>query len=246
MNYKTIKRRSTSELVLKEILGSIQSGELKPGDKLPTESKLSEMFGVGRSSLREALSALALMGYIEVTQGRGSFVRQDLHASNLSAFALKDIQTAASLIDILEVREILECSTARLASGRATAGDIRRLWAIFNRMKENMGNIEQFSENDFDFHVALAEASGNEMLLVMMKFIVQKVHQAYVKLKHETLFEADEAIATAEKVIAGIAGGRGDAAADAMRDHLNLVTTELKRMISDKKRMPGSGRVSGA
>ncbi|MEA3231334.1 MAG: FCD domain-containing protein [Thermodesulfobacteriota bacterium] len=220
---------------MKEILDSIQSGALKPGDKLPTEHELTKMFGVGRSSLREAMSALALVGYIEVIQGRGTFVKKDLQSLDLSAFELRDIQAAASIIDIIEIREILECNTARLAARRADSNDIDRMQTILARMKKNADNIKRFSEHDFDFHVALAEASGNEMILQMMKFIVKKVHQEYVRLKHETLFEADEAIITAEKIVASVAGGEEENAAIYMEKHLHLVTAELKRMVSSKK-----------
>ncbi len=238
MNYKTIKRRSTSELVMKEILDSIQSNQLKPGDKLPTELELTKMFGVGRSSLREAISALTLVGYIEVVQGRGTFVKKAPRSSNLSSFELRDIQAAASIIDILEIREILECNTARLAARRADSDDIDRLQVILVQMKQNMDNIERFSEHDFDFHVAIAEASSNKMILQMMKFIVKKVHEEYVRLKHETLFKADKAIMTADKIVSGIEEGDEEKAALYMEKHLHLVTTELKRMVSNKKRIP--------
>ena len=63
INYKTVKRNSTPELVMKQILKSIESGQLKPGHKLPTEHRLSEMFGVGRSTIREATSTLSMLGY---------------------------------------------------------------------------------------------------------------------------------------------------------------------------------------
>jgi len=234
MNYKTIKRRSTSELVIKEILDSIQSGVLKPGDKLPTEHELTKMLGVGRSSLREAISALVLVGYIEVIQGRGTFVRKDLESLDLSAFELRDIQTTASIIDLIELREILECNTARLAARRAGSNDINRLRKIIAEMKKNAKDTERFSEHDFDFHVALAEASGNPMILQMMNLIVKKVHDAYVRLKHETLFDADQAIVTAEQLVASIAAGDENAAAKHMGQHLGLVTTQLKQLVSKK------------
>ncbi len=222
---------------MKEILDRIRSGDLKPGDQLPTEQELSKMLGVGRSSLREAISALALVGYIEVVQGRGSFVKREFQAANLSRFELSDIQAAASIIDILEIREILECNTARLAARRADSNDIHRLQTILVKMKQNMENIERFSEHDFDFHIALAEASSNKMILQMMKFIVKKVHEEYVRLKHETLFKADKAIITAEKIVSSITEGDEEKAAGYMKKHLHLVTTELKRMVSYKKRI---------
>ena len=237
MNYKTIKRRSTSELVMKEILDSIESGALKPGDKLPTEHELTKMFGVGRSSLREAISALALVGYIEVVQGRGTFVKKDSQSLDLANLELRDIQTAASILDLIEIREILECNTARLAARRANGADVKRLKQILAKMKKSSASIERFSEHDFDFHVALAEASRNQVVLQMMKLIVKKVHDAYGRLEHETLFQTDKAIVTAEQLIESIAAGDEDKAAENMKDHLGLVTTQLKRVMSKKKQV---------
>ena len=73
MDYKTVKRNSTPELVMKQILESIESGKLKPGDQLPTEQQLIEMFGVGRSTIREATSTLSMLGSLQSIQGKGLF-----------------------------------------------------------------------------------------------------------------------------------------------------------------------------
>jgi GntR family transcriptional repressor for pyruvate dehydrogenase complex len=237
MNYKTIQRSSTSELVMKEILESIKSGQLKPGDKLPPERELTKMFGVGRSTLREAISALVLVGYLEVIQGRGTFLRKDFQTANLSAMELSDIQTAASIIDLVEVREILECNAVKLATQRAGSDDVRRILDALARMKETVGDYKRFSEHDFDFHIALAQATGNTMIFEMMKLIVNRVHEQYDRFKPKTLFQTDKAVLTAEQIVAGIADGEAEKAAGFMRDHLNLVTTELKRMVPEAKQI---------
>jgi GntR family transcriptional repressor for pyruvate dehydrogenase complex len=237
MNYKTIQRSSASELVIKEILESIKSGALMPGDKLPPERELTKMLGVGRSTLREAISALVLVGYLEVIQGRGTFLRKDFQPANLSAMELSDIQTAASIIDLVEVREIIECNAVKLAARRAAADDIRRIKAALARMKETVDDYKRFSEHDFDFHIALAQATGNEMILEMMKLIVNKVHEQYDRFTPKTLFQTDKAVLTAEQIVASISNGEAEKAADFMQDHLNLVTTELKRMVPEAKRV---------
>ncbi|UCH22365.1 MAG: FadR family transcriptional regulator [Deltaproteobacteria bacterium] len=237
MNYKTIQRSSASELVIKEILESIKSGKLMPGDKLPPERELTKMFGVGRSTLREAISALVLVGYLEVIQGRGTFLRKDFKPANLSAMELGDIQTAASIIDLVEVREILECNAVKLAAHRAASDDILRIKTALARMKETIDDYKRFSEYDFDFHIALAQATGNEMILEMMKLIVNKVHEQYDRFTPKTLFQTDKAVLTAEQIVASLSNGEAEKAAGFMRDHLNLVTTELKRMVPEAKRI---------
>jgi GntR family transcriptional repressor for pyruvate dehydrogenase complex len=222
---------------MKEILDSIQSGDLKPGDKLPPERELTKMFGVGRSTLREAISALVLVGYLEVIQGRGTFLRKDFQPANLSAMELSDIQTAASIIDLVEVREILECNAVKLAARRATPDDIRRIIDALEKMKETVDDYKRFSEYDFNFHIALARATGNNMILEMMKLIVNKVHEQYDRFNPKTLFQPDKAVFTAEQIVTAITKGEAEQAAGFMRDHLNLVTIELKRMVPDAQRV---------
>jgi DNA-binding FadR family transcriptional regulator len=233
MNYKVVKRKSAAELVRDQILKSIESGALKPGEKLPTEQRLSEMFGVGRSTIREATSTLSTLGYLISIQGKGSFVREDLDPGLASRFALKDIQAAANIIDLVEVRGILECNVVRLAAQRADARDMERIQDALNTMKATLQGPQGFTEADFEFHIALARATGNQMILAMMKRIVENVHQEYEKFKPNELFQRDRAVLTAEKIVNFVSRGEGEAAARAMEEHLNLVTAEIKRKLPD-------------
>lgn len=231
MNYTTIQRSSTSELVMKEILNSITTGELKPGDKLPPERELTKMFGVGRSTLREATSALVLVGCLQVIQGRGIFLRKDFQPDSPFTIELSNIQAAVNIIDLVEVREILECNSVKLAARRADAKNIRQIQKAISRMKEAIDDIKRFSQHDFDFHIALAGSTGNEMIHEMMKRILKKVFKEYEYFQPKALFQVDEAILTAEQIVSCVVEGEEGKAAGFMRDHLNLVTTELKRMM---------------
>jgi GntR family transcriptional repressor for pyruvate dehydrogenase complex len=233
MNYKTVKRNSTPELVMKQIFKSIQTGQLKPGEKLPTEQQLIEMFGVGRSTIREATSALSMLGYLKSIQGKGCFVREDLDIKSSMDITLHDMQAAYNIIDLVEVREILECNAVRLAADRADSADIDRIQKAFRKMQKSMNDLTRFTANDFQFHIALAQATGNQMILEMMKRIVEKVHEEYDKFRPHALFQRDKAVLTAEKIIQAVASGNGKRAADLMQEHLNLVTTEIKQRLPD-------------
>jgi GntR family transcriptional repressor for pyruvate dehydrogenase complex len=235
MTYTTVKRNSTAELVMMQILKSIESGQLTPGDKLPTEHQLSEMFGVGRSTVREATAILSMLGYLQSFQGKGCFVREDLDPVKASGFSLDHIQAATHIFDLVEVREILECNAVRLAARRADSDDMARIKAALAAMQNTSGDLKRFTEHDFDFHIALAQASGNRMILEMMRHIVEKVHQEYDRFRPHALFRRDEAIATAERIVDAVSQGEGEAAARSMAAHLNLVTTEIKRRLPDVK-----------
>ncbi len=233
MNYRTIQRSSASELVIKELLDSIRRGDLKPGDKLPPERELTKMFGVGRSTLREATSALVLVGCLEVIQGRGTFVNQDFHLDTPFFRELGDIRAAVNIIDMIEIREILECNAVKLAARRANAQTVRRLRETVSNMKAAVDDTESFSEHDFDFHISLARATGNEMIHQMMNWIVKKLHKEYQQFMPRPLFRIDKAVSTAESIVSCVANGQEDQAAGFMQDHLSLVTTELKRIMPD-------------
>ena len=237
MAYKTVKRNSTPELVMKQILGSIESGQFKPGDKLPTEQQLIEMFGVGRSTIREATSTLSMLGYLHSIQGKGCFVREDLDPVKATGLALQDMQAATNISDLVEVREILECNAVRLAARRAESKDLNRIRKALLKMKETRSDLQRFIDHDFQFHIAVARASQNQLILELMKRIVEKVHKEYDKFRPNDLFRRDEAVLTADQIVQSVAAGEGEKAASAMQKHLNLVTTEIKRKLPDLKRV---------
>ncbi len=235
MNYRTIQRSSTSELVMQEIFSSIRSGELKPGDKLPPERELTKMFGVGRSTIREATAALVLVGCLEVIQGSGTFLKSDFKLDTPFSLELSNIQAATHILNLIEVREILECSAVRLAARRADAASIRQIQSALSQMKTAVGDTQSFSKLDFDFHITLARSTGNEMIHEMVKWIVEMVYQEYEHFKPKTLFQMDKAVATAEQVVSCVVKQEEDEAAGFMRNHLNLVTTEVICMMPGAK-----------
>ncbi len=233
MNYRSIQRSSASEQVMKEILNNITKGRLKPGERLPTEREFSKMFKVGRSTVREAVSALAVIGYLEVVQGRGTFLKRDVKPGKPARFDLSDIQMAANIIDLVEVREILECNAVKLASRRAGPEDIQRIEEALSEVKKTADNIKAFTRNDFAFHIALARATGNAMILDMMEGIIKKIHKAYGNFRNQVLFQTDTAVFTAEKIVECIKNGDGEGASAQMHKHLRLVTTEVRQMIPE-------------
>jgi GntR family transcriptional repressor for pyruvate dehydrogenase complex len=216
---------------MKQILKSIETGQLKPGDKLPTEHELIKMFGVGRSTIREATSTLSMLGYLHRYQGKGCFVCEDLDPARAAGFALQDIQAATNIIDLVEVREILECNAVRLAARRADPEDIEGISNALSKMKKNRSDLVLFIEHDFEFHIALARASRNQLILEMMRRIVEKVHKEYDKFRPYALFQREEAILTAQKIADFVAKGQAAQAASSMQAHLALVTTEIKRKL---------------
>ncbi len=233
MKITAIQKASTPELVVRELLQNIKNGSLKPGDKLPPERELAQAFGVSRSSVREAISAMVLVGYMEVTQGKGIFVKDDIPSPYIFSSALRDVLDAYWTLDVIETRQIMECSLVKLAAMRADRQDIQRLRDTLDRMKKNTDNLEGFYQADFDFHNAICEATNNEVMSEMLKIIIAKTHAHYMKFMPDALCRPEEAVATAERIVDWIEERNAERACEEMVKHLNLVSSELIRLIPE-------------
>ncbi len=231
VKFKTIQKSSAPEIIINEIIQHIKSGELKPGNNLPTERDMSQMFGVGRSSIREAIKALVLSGYLESSQGKGTFIKKDLPVNDLTLTNLQHALAAEQIIELMELREILECNAVKLAAERASSEDIRRMHEALERMQASKADIKKFYDPDFDLHVAIAEATHNEMICETMKQIVEKSHEYYEKFMPDRLCPPQQAILSAGQVISCIEDGDAEKASRCMKEHLDLVEVELKRVV---------------
>jgi GntR family transcriptional repressor for pyruvate dehydrogenase complex len=241
MNFQPIHRTTTPEMIVQEILRRVKAGELKPGDKLPPERDLTKMFGVGRSSVREAIVALVLTGYLEVIQGKGTFLKNAHPSAALPNSKLQDVLAAENILDLMELREILECNMAKLAAERANSRRIRLMKKAVAKMKNHKNDIKRFYRADFDFHIALAEAADNRVTNEIMRVIVEKAHEHYMQFMPDTLCEPDKAIRTAEEIVEYLEKGDARGAANRMRSHLNLVRAELKCMVPEVKKSKRRG-----
>ena len=127
MEVNSIKRESVAEQIFGQPKAKIVSGELRPGDKLPTEMELCEMYGVSRTSVRQALTNLSSMDLIEAKTGGGTFVKKADASRIMDKLVLFTFLDERSLSEIAEFRSILEPAVARLACQRATPDDIEKL-----------------------------------------------------------------------------------------------------------------------
>lgn len=165
MAIKRIPKVSITNAVFEQIKEQILSGNWPPGSRIPSENELTKMFGVSRISVRSALQKLAILGLVQTRQGDGTFVA-DLSAgvylnSLLPALALGK----HDLLEILEFRRVYEIENARLAALRRNEKDLERLQTILNKMQEYSADIKRFSVEDLNFHLELARATKNSLIL---------------------------------------------------------------------------------
>lgn len=170
-----VVRNTTSEIVIEKILAWIKEGKLHPGDRLPPANELAEAFGVGRSSVREALRGLALLNCIDIFPGKGTFVRQDFIRENIMARDLLNVISSGPIFDIMEVRDWLEPKCAEAAAQRAGWQQISKMEEALEIMIDPNSSNEALSKADLRFHLALAESANNDLAYEIMKLLISKM-----------------------------------------------------------------------
>ncbi len=162
MKSNVIPRPSLAQKIIADLRDKMQSGELSPGDKLPTEQKLIAEHGVSRTVIREAISALKADGRLVSRQGSGVFVLEPSKAVKTLAFLSENPQTISSVIEALELRAAVESGSAALAAMRCSPAQEADIYSCFNAFKKKVRAGENSEEEDFAFHVAIAEAANNK------------------------------------------------------------------------------------
>jgi len=164
---KPIQRDRVPKQIEQQILAMIREGSLSAGDRLPSERELSEMYGVSRASVREAMRSLEHLGAIDVRQGGGTFVREarweDLGSRITAAFAVRpDL-----LWHIYEARCVIEPALGRSAAQNATEEDLVQLNQVLDRQAEKLLRGESTVEEDNAFHQIIMRAADNPILQTM-------------------------------------------------------------------------------
>lgn len=233
MTFETIRKSSAPEMVAEQIINKIDDGELAPGTRLPSQRDLARMLGVGRSSVREAINALVVMGYLKPIQGKGTFINKVLPAADQGFDQLHVAFSAGSIFDLMEARELLECRAAALAADRADYDQINNLKTALQGLKDTETDYKIFLDADMQFHTAVAEASGNIVLGELTKLVLEKVVSHHQNMKTSRLPPAYRkvSIRTAKQVVDAIHVGDSDGAADWMAEHLDAIRDELKNII---------------
>jgi len=225
-------------MVAEQILSQIKSGDLAPGDRLPPQRELSTLLGVGRSSVREAINALAVMGYLDVAQGRGTYIAGNLPDADTALFQFDAALKAGNILDLMDVREMLECRSAQLAAERAEGKKIQNLAKKIEGMRIAPEDYNRFLEADMQFHHALADASENQILCELTRLILDKVvaHHLQLRTTRLSLGYREKSIETAEKILSAVVTGDSDAAARWTVRHLNAIKAELKDILESNHR----------
>ena len=220
-------------LITRKLLEYLLQGNLRPGDRLPSERKLAEVLGVGRSVVREALKSLSLLGLVSIRQGHGSFLKSTESDLLPQAIEWGLLLGAKRARDLVEARCHLEVVVAGLAAERRSEADLSNLRHHLNNMGAAQGDADAFVAADVAFHLRLAEAANNETLLQIM-ISIRSLLQVWISrvMNHETDFAIsyDEHVS----ILKAIAAGDAPAAREAMDAHVKLALNRLDEALAQE------------
>lgn len=186
------ERKSISTSIMDELTDKLLSGELKPGDKLPTEIEFAQQLGVGRGSIREAIKMLSSIGVVEIRRGEGTFIAEELSPSMINPLLLSLIFEQRSSMELIELRILLEAGAVQLIIDRVNDDDIQKLTdanelLLKEAQKENP-DPQVLLDLDMNFHMLLNELSQNRMLTKIYQTISSLFFSSVRKsIKHDPL-----------------------------------------------------------
>ena len=229
--FTRVPRRSLSDHIVEQIAALISRGTLQPGDRIPSEKQLCQQFGVGRTSVREALRSLSVMGVLESHMGEGTFV-----ASNADRFLERSFHWGLLLNpkvveDLIETRLMLESHTAFLAASKAALEDLERMAEAVRLMETHKSDPGQYLEYDLEFHLTIAQATQNSILQNLLS-TTRGYLQAWIRETLAPSATADKrarlSITEHKRILRALKNKDGDAARQAMAAHILSSSADLK------------------
>ncbi len=225
-NYRTVRTSRLFEQIVQQVEESILNGQLKPGDQLPAERDLAQRFGVSRTAVREAVKTLREKGLVEAYSGRGTFVTDGTsQAMRQSLDLLVRVNQQEGSLHLAELRQVLEPEVAARAATRIDEQLLATMREAVAIMDRNLHYPDAYVEADLDFHLALAEAVGNPIILSLQDSIVGLLRE-----QRRRIFKVDGGPERGQfhhkRILAAVESRDPEAAREAMRAHLTQVLTD--------------------
>lgn len=227
--YKIVRSSRLYEQIVQQVEESIHKGAMKPGDQLPPERELAQQFGVSRTAVREAVKALREKGLVEAYPGRGTFITDvTSYSMRQSLDRMLRVGQAEGSSFLAEVREILEPEIAAMAATRADEEDLASMSEQVAIMDQARKDPDEFIEADLDFHLALAEAAANPIILSLIDSIVGLLRE-----QRMGIFQVEGGPERGQyhhkKIMEAIVHKDATGAREAMKAHLRQVREDSRR-----------------
>jgi GntR family transcriptional repressor for pyruvate dehydrogenase complex len=235
-----VKRTKIYSEVASQLQRLIADGRVKPGDRLPPERELAEIFGVSRTSVRDAIRVLEMQGLVEPRQGEGTLVRQYPVDGVITTLADALAASKDFTADLFDMRRILEPPLARIAALRATSEDIVALEEILNAQAARVRADEVAIAEDTAFHYRLAQVSKNQVIPKVMDVIMDLLAESRAR-SLQGAKRAEKSLEGHRQILEAIKRRDGEEAAERMRAHIEEIEVVLL-----PSRLAGSDAGSGA
>jgi GntR family transcriptional regulator, transcriptional repressor for pyruvate dehydrogenase complex len=225
---KPVKRTSLIDTIIGQLMKYVQN-DLNPGDKLMSERELMENLGVGRSSLREAIRALEVMGIVETRAGEGTFVAGDTSLRFQKPLEWGVFGAKKTVSDVFEARRTIEIAIMPLIAEKITSKQIEEIQDILAGMEEKKEEqeLQAFLDLDYLFHKKLAEYTRNDILKEVVK-LTYRIMEEERKSSLKTPEDYEEALGLHRVVADALSNRDGEKAAAAMRQHMDYTKKLLK------------------
>lgn len=224
------KSTKVYEEVVERIKNMVENGELKMGEKLPTERAMAEELNVSRASIREAIRSLEVIGLVECKQGAGNYIRKDFSEILLEPLSMMFMLKQGSAMDIYELREVLELSTIMLSAKRIGKEDLEKLKNLIKMFKES--DIE--SNNviiDKEFHYTIVRAANNQLITNLLNVVSQLMDKFITDLRKNILESSEnkeKLLELHEKIYFALEEKDDYKAYTALKDHFKLIKEYIK------------------
>jgi GntR family transcriptional regulator, transcriptional repressor for pyruvate dehydrogenase complex len=229
IEFEAIRRSKVYEEVARQIQSHIFEN-LKPGDVLPPERELAQRFGVSRSSVRDAIRSLELIGLLEPQQGRGTVVCEPSADAVVGPLTAVILQKRELVRELLEVRKTVEPPLARRAAEHITGLQIHELEELLERQSSRVSNGELAIEEDNQFHYLIARAADNAVLLHIVDVLMETLHETREK-SLQTGGRPQKSLAGHRRILAALKRRDPAASEKAMRQHIEEIEAIVLRKL---------------
>ena len=228
-------RTSVPQRAVDRIKEMIASGEVGPGQRLPTERDLAARLDISRSSMREAIRALTVLGVLESRHGAGVYVTALRPADLLETFSvLAEVSSGDTLLEVLQVRRMIEPAATALAAARATDADLREIGALLDRIDGTPATAAETVTADLGFHQAIVASTGNATLAAVNQGLSSRTFNARVWAGHREAGFTDELREDHRRIHEAMLARDPDAARAAATVHVMRVERWLAADLADR------------
>lgn len=241
--FSTVTPRKIPDMVYKQLVSLITKGQLKPGEKLPSERAMASELGVSRQSIREAIYRATTAGLIEVRQGEGTFIISSFKDHLRQPLSILLSEQAEKVFEFLEIRKLIEGWCAEKASEAATPADLKKMQGVLKKMEKVKPAESVWEKADLDFHSFIAAATHNVLAMHVMEGLKDSFHTYFRVKKYSTRPERKDALlAQHSRILDAIRQRDPKKARRKIVEHLDYVEKMIAEDIIGRKRQKAGRR----